>query len=152
MVLVGAEAERPYERPPLSKGVLMGKAERDSVSSTTESWYAEHGVDLRLSTRAVSHSMPARTALSSTTAPADVRPAAHRDRLLPRTLDVPGADGPGALRCRELHQSERLKDVSATGAPLVVIGAGWIGLEVAAAAREARCRRSPSSSPPPSRC
>ena len=65
------------------------------------------------------------------------------DRLLlatgstPRALDVPGADGPHVLMLRELRQSDRLKDVIAGGEQLVVIGAGWIGLEVAAAARAA---------------
>ena len=53
LVLVAAEAVQPYERPPLSKAFLMGKAERASVFVHDDGWYAEHDVDLRLSTRAV---------------------------------------------------------------------------------------------------
>ena len=48
VVLIGAEAERPYERPPLSKGYLLGKDEKSSIYVHEEGWYAEHEVDLRL--------------------------------------------------------------------------------------------------------
>ena len=135
VVLVCAEAERPYERPPLSKGYLLGSDERDSAFVHPKGWYAEHDVDLRLSTRA--------TALD---------PAAHEvelgdgsrlayDKLLlttgsvPRRLDVPGADSDGVLYLRELPDSDRIKAALTSGGRVVVIGAGWIGLEVASAAR-----------------
>src|ERR1700691_4881765 len=52
VVLIGEETERPYERPPLSKGYLLGTAERETIYVHPRSWYAEHGVDLRLGARA----------------------------------------------------------------------------------------------------
>ncbi len=137
VVLVSAESERPYERPPLSKELLLGKAERDSVFVHDEGWYEQHQVDLHTSTRASALDVDAHTvALSDGT-------TLHYDRLLiatgssPRPLDVPGADTANVLMLRELAESDRIKRAIDSGDPLVIIGAGWIGLEVAAAAREA---------------
>src|SRR5918996_732866 len=135
IVLVCAEAERPYERPPLSKGYMLGSDERDSAFVHPESWYPEHDVDLRLGTRA--------TALD---------PAAHQveldggerltyEKLLlttgstPRRLDVPGSDLDGVLYLRELPDADRIKSALGEGRRIAVVGAGWIGLEIAAAAR-----------------
>jgi NADPH-dependent 2,4-dienoyl-CoA reductase/sulfur reductase-like enzyme len=136
VVLVGAEPERPYERPPLSKQYLLGRADRDSVFVHDAGWYAEHDVDLRTGVRA-----------------ARLDPAAHRltldtgeelgyARLLlatgasPRRLPVPGADLDGVRYLRTLADADRLgTDLAAGGRRVVVVGAGWIGLEVAAAAR-----------------
>jgi 3-phenylpropionate/trans-cinnamate dioxygenase ferredoxin reductase component len=139
VVLVGAEAERPYERPPLSKGYLLGSEERDSAFVHPKGWYDEHDVELRLSSRA--------TALD---------PAAHEvelvdgerlryDKLLlttgsiPRRLDVPGAGSDGILYLRELPDADRIRAALMSGGRIVVIGAGWIGLEVASAARHHGC-------------
>lgn len=135
IVLLAAEEERPYERPPLSKGYLLGDDEREQAFVHPESWYADHDVDLRLGTSAV---------------------AVHRDeheveidggervgysKLLlatgsaPRHLDVPGADLEDVCYLRELADSDHLRDVLTEGHRVAVIGGGWIGLEVAAAAR-----------------
>jgi 3-phenylpropionate/trans-cinnamate dioxygenase ferredoxin reductase subunit len=135
VVLLGSEPERPYERPPLSKGLLLGTAERDSVHVHGAGWYAHHDVELRTNTRV--------SALDR---------AAHRvrladgedigyDKLLiatgatPRHLPIPGADLDGVLQLRTLADSDRIAATVTAGTRLVVIGAGWIGLEIAAAAR-----------------
>ncbi len=137
VVLVASESERPYERPPLSKNYLQGKAERATVFVHDEGWYAEHGVDLRLGATAVGLDPSAQQLTFLDGAPITY------DRLLlatgcaPRALDVPGADGAHVLMLRELGESDRLREAFAAGGRLVVIGGGWIGLEVAAAAREA---------------
>ena len=137
VVLVSAEHERPYERPPLSKGLLLGKAERSSVFVHDERWYSEHEVDLRLATRAT------RLLAADHQVELDDGTTLTFDRLLvatgssPRRLDVPVSAGAPVHALRELGESDRLKEVLATGGRLVVVGAGWIGLEVAAAAREA---------------
>jgi NADPH-dependent 2,4-dienoyl-CoA reductase/sulfur reductase-like enzyme len=136
VVLVGAEPERPYERPPLSKQYLLGRAGRDSAFVHDAGWYAEHDVELRTGVRATR-----------------LDPAAHRvaldtgeelayARLLlatgasARRLPVPGADLDGVRYLRTLADADRLgSGLTGGGRRVVVVGAGWIGLEVAAAAR-----------------
>jgi 3-phenylpropionate/trans-cinnamate dioxygenase ferredoxin reductase subunit len=135
LVLVGAEPERPYERPPLSKGYLQGEAERDSVYVHPEGFYAEQEVEL-LRGREVTAIDPA-----GGTATLGDGESIGWDRLLlatgaePRTLPIPGADLPGVHVLRTLDDSDRLREVIAAGGRLLVIGAGWIGSEVAASAR-----------------
>ncbi len=134
--LVGEEPERPYERPPLSKGVLLGDAERDSVFVHDEGWYAAHEVDLRTGTAAAALHL----------ADHEVELAGGErlpfDRALlatgsaPRRLDVPGAELDGVHYLRRVGDSDALRSALAGGGRrVVVIGGGWIGLEVTAAAR-----------------
>jgi 3-phenylpropionate/trans-cinnamate dioxygenase ferredoxin reductase subunit len=136
VVLLADEAEQPYERPPLSKGYLLGSDPREKARVHEPGWYEAHDVELRTRTRA-----------------AALDPAAHRltlesgeslpyAKLLlatgasPRKLPVPGADLDGVRYLRTLADSDRLlADLSAGGRRVVIVGAGWIGLEVAAAAR-----------------
>jgi NADPH-dependent 2,4-dienoyl-CoA reductase/sulfur reductase-like enzyme len=135
-VLVAAEPELPYERPPLSKGYLQGNDERSSAAVHDEAWYGEKNVDLRTGVRAVRLD-PAEHRLELD----DGGQLAYSKLLLatgaePRRLDVPGSDLAGVTYLRTLADSDRLKEaLSGGGRRLVVIGAGWIGLEVAAAAR-----------------
>ncbi len=137
VTLIGEEDETPYERPPLSKDYLMGKHGREKLYVQPREWYGEHDVDLRLGTRVT-----------------DLDPAAHEivlsggqrigySRLLlatgssPRRLSVPGADLGGVLYLRYVGDSDRIKAAFENAARVAVIGAGWIGLETAAAARAA---------------
>ena len=137
ITLLGQEPNAPYERPPLSKDYLQGKAERDSIFVHTEPWYAEHGVDLSMSTAVTSLDSAARTVMTATGA------QLHYDKLLlatgskPRRLEVPGADLDGVYYLRNVEDSERIKIDFARAQRVVIIGAGWIGLETAAAARAA---------------
>jgi 3-phenylpropionate/trans-cinnamate dioxygenase ferredoxin reductase subunit len=137
VVLVGAERHRPYERPPLSKDCLNGKADLDSVFVHDEGWYAQHDVDLRLGV--------AVTALDRAAHQVHLADGTRIDygRLLlatgaqPRTLSVPGADADGVLSLRGIEDSRRIQDLLGVARRIVVVGAGWIGLEVTAAARAA---------------
>jgi 3-phenylpropionate/trans-cinnamate dioxygenase ferredoxin reductase component len=135
IVLVGEEHERPYERPPLSKSYLQGKSEKEKIYVHPLDWYAAHDVDLRLGTR-VTRIDPATHRLTL-----DDGPQLAYDKLLlatgssPRRLPVPGADLDGVLYLRTVGDSERTKGTLGSASRLVVIGAGWIGLEVTAAAR-----------------
>jgi 3-phenylpropionate/trans-cinnamate dioxygenase ferredoxin reductase subunit len=135
VVLVGAEPHRPYERPPLSKGYLQGGAERDSVYVHPEGFYAEQEIELVRGREVTAIDPAARSATLSD------GQALGWDRLLlatgsePRRLPIPGADLDGVHLLRTLDDSDRLRDVIAAGGRLVVIGAGWIGAEVAASAR-----------------
>ncbi|GAA3444910.1 NAD(P)/FAD-dependent oxidoreductase [Planomonospora venezuelensis] len=139
ITLVGAEAERPYERPPLSKGYLLGKEERDKIYVHDEGWYGEHEVEPVLGTRVTALDRGARRV------ELDGGRRLGYDRLLlatgasPRRLDVPGADLDGVHCLRTVGDSERLREAIRAGGRVVVVGAGWIGLETAAAAREYGC-------------
>ncbi len=139
VVLIGAEDLRPYERPPLSKGYLLGKDDADSVFVHEPGWYAEHDVDLRLGVTV--------TAIDTAARQVEVAggdPVAF-DKLLittgssPRRLRVPGADLDGVLYLRTRPDSDRLRASLAAGGRVVIAGSGWIGLETAAAAREYGC-------------
>jgi 3-phenylpropionate/trans-cinnamate dioxygenase ferredoxin reductase component len=139
IVLVGEEVERPYERPPLSKSYLLGRDDRESVFVHPEGWYAEHDVDLRRGVAATGIDRAARTV-----ALAGGGEVAY-DKLLittgarPRRLNVPGGDLDGVLYLRTVSDSERLGAAFRGGGRVVIAGAGWIGLETAAAAREYGC-------------
>src|SRR5260370_9078295 len=139
VVLLGEETERPYERPPLSKGYLLGKEEKSSAYVHDEGWYAQHEVDLRLGT-----AVPGRDPAARQVSLAGAGPVSY-DRLLlttgavPRRLSAPGGDLDGVLYLRRMQDSERLGTALRGGGQVVIVGAGWIGLEVAAAAREFGC-------------
>jgi 3-phenylpropionate/trans-cinnamate dioxygenase ferredoxin reductase component len=135
IVLIGAEPDRPYERPPLSKGLLLGTADRESAFVHKPEWYGDNDVVLRTGTVVTSLDRDRREVTLSG------GEGLGYDKLLlatgarPRMLPVPGAELGGVLYLRTLADSERIAEDAAPGARLVIIGAGWIGLEVAAAAR-----------------
>lgn len=139
VVLVGAETEPPYERPPLSKGYLAGSDERSAAFLHESTWWADHDIDWRPGTAAVGLDLESRTVALH---PTDT---ITYDRLLiatgsaVRTLDLPGSDLEGVRYLRTLDQSDALLAAFRRGEPVVVVGAGWIGLETAAAARGHGC-------------
>jgi len=143
VVLIGAESERPYERPPLSKGFLLGKEEKNKAYVHDEGWYGEHEVELRLGVAALAVDRASRRVELADGA------FIGYDKLLittgasPRRLNVAGGDLDGVLYLRTVADSERLmaafKAVGEVGGRVVIAGAGWIGLETAAAARHYGC-------------
>lgn len=139
LVLVGDEIERPYERPPLSKGYLLGKEPREKAFVHDEGWYAVHDVELLLGRRATNLDVRSHTVTLD-----GVEPLRYDKLLLAtgsrvRTLDVSGADLAGVRYLRTIGQAEALLAALRPGGEVVVVGAGWIGLEVAAAARFHGC-------------
>ena len=139
VILLGTETERPYERPPLSKGYLLGKEDKSVIYVHEEGWYAEHGVDLRLGVTVTAVDRAGRTVTT-----ADGESIGYDQLLLatgasPRRLNIPGADREGVLYLRTVGDSERLAAAFQGGGRVVTVGAGWIGLEATAAAREAGC-------------
>jgi 3-phenylpropionate/trans-cinnamate dioxygenase ferredoxin reductase subunit len=136
LVLVGAETERPYERPPLSKDYLRGEVGREKVHVHDESFYAAQEIELRLG----------RTAVRLDTGEAELTlDGGERlgyDRLLlatgaePRRLTIPGAQLDGVHYLRSVEDSDALRERLDAGGSVVVVGAGWIGAEVAASARQ----------------
>ena len=142
IVLIGAEQERPYERPPLSKGYLLGSDPRDSVYVHPAEWYDEHNVGLIEGVTVTEIDPGARTI--ATTGSAGELDMSYDKLLLatgasPRRLDFPGSDREEVLYLRTLGDSDRLRSAFQPGTRVVVAGAGWIGLETAAAARTAEC-------------
>ncbi|MEU3842316.1 FAD-dependent oxidoreductase [Streptomyces sp. NPDC028635] len=141
VILICDERDHPYERPPLSKGYLLGKEERDSVFVHEPAWYAQNDIELHLGQTVDAIDRAAKTVRFG-----DDGTLVHYDKLLlatgaePRRLDIPGTGLAGVHHLRRLAHAERLKGVlSALGRDnghLVIAGGGWIGLEVAAAARE----------------
>ncbi len=136
VVLIGAESELPYERPPLSKYYLRGESEREKARVHDAGFYAEKDIDLRLGTAVEAIDPAGRTV---TLAGGETL---AWDRLLlatgaePRRLPVPGADLDGVHYLRTLDDSDRLRAAIHADGRLAVIGAGWIGAEAAASARQ----------------
>jgi 3-phenylpropionate/trans-cinnamate dioxygenase ferredoxin reductase subunit len=136
VVVYGEEHHLPYERPPLSKGYLLGDDELESAFVHDPDWYDANDVDLRLGQRVTGLDTSAKA----------VRTEAGEqgyDRLLlatgssPRHLALADDSGAAVAYLRTIEDSQRLKETFAPGVSVAVIGAGWIGLEVAAAARKA---------------
>jgi NADPH-dependent 2,4-dienoyl-CoA reductase/sulfur reductase-like enzyme len=139
IVLLGAETELPYERPPLSKGYLLGNEPLDSVYVHPLDWYPDHDVDLRLGVTVTGID---RASSAVVTSDDSIVPY---DKLLlttgasPRRLNIPGSDREGVLYLRTTDDSGRLREAFQGGPRVVVAGAGWIGLETTAAARSYGC-------------
>jgi 3-phenylpropionate/trans-cinnamate dioxygenase ferredoxin reductase subunit len=135
IVLIGDEAERPYERPPLSKDYLRGDAARETIYVHPEAFYADHDVELRLGRRAVELDAGERELLL------DDGEGLRYDRLLlctgaePRRLGIPGSELEGVLHLRSVADCDALRERIGRGGAVVIVGAGWIGSEVAASAR-----------------
>lgn len=135
IILFGTESALPYERPPLSKDYLLGKATPSDFTVQDADWYREHDVELRLGTE-VSTIDTAAHAVAF-----DQGRHEHYDKLLlatgsrPRRLDIPGVDADGVHLLRTIADADALLSALEHGQRLAIVGAGWIGLEVAAAAR-----------------
>ena len=138
VVLIGAEAERPYERPPLSKDYLRGEADAKPYVHE-EGFYEEREIELRSSTRVESID------LSAAEAVLEGGERVGYERLLlatgaePRRLSIPGADLDGVLYLRTIADSDAIQARIDAGGKLVTVGSGWIGSEVAASARQKGC-------------
>jgi 3-phenylpropionate/trans-cinnamate dioxygenase ferredoxin reductase subunit len=136
VVLVGEEAERPYERPPLSKGYLRGEAGREKVYVHDEGFYADQGIELRTSARVVAIEPAARQVVLEDGGPLPYDRLLLATGAVPRRLSIPGWDLPGVHALRTLDDSESLRQAITPTSRVVVVGAGWIGSEVAASARQ----------------
>jgi 3-phenylpropionate/trans-cinnamate dioxygenase ferredoxin reductase subunit len=139
VIIVGDENHPPYSRPPLSKDVLRGEKSPEKTWLRQPAWYASKDIELHLGVRAVA-----------------IDPRAHwvelasgarlaYDKLLiatggsPRTLDIAGGELPGVFYLRRLDDALALREHLSPGAQVIVIGAGFIGAEVAASARTLGC-------------
>jgi 3-phenylpropionate/trans-cinnamate dioxygenase ferredoxin reductase component len=136
IVLIGDEAELPYERPPLSKDYLRGESPRENARVQSDGFYLDNEIELRTSTTVERLELDRRAV-----ALADGERVGY-DRLLlatgaaPRRLSVPGSELDGIHYLRELRDADAIAARLERGGRVVLIGAGWIGAEVAASARQ----------------
>ena len=136
IVLIGDETARPYERPPLSKDYLRGEKGFEAAAVHEEGYCDAHGIELFTSTLAESIDPKTSEVVLST------GKRLSYDRLLlatgaaPRRLAIPGAELAGVHYLRRLEDADRLRQALRGKPRIVVIGSGWIGLEVAASARQ----------------
>ncbi|WP_280387439.1 NAD(P)/FAD-dependent oxidoreductase [Nocardia wallacei] len=137
LTLIGEEEHLPYERPPLSKEHLLGKQALADFTTAPGQWYRDHHVEVMLGTTVTAVDRASKTVAlpDGSTLPYDKLALATGSR--PRRLPIPGADAQGVYELRSIEQSDALIDLFGSARRLAVIGAGWIGLEVTAAARTA---------------
>jgi 3-phenylpropionate/trans-cinnamate dioxygenase ferredoxin reductase subunit len=136
VVLFAAEERLPYERPPLSKEYLAGKKALGDFTTASSAWYRDHHIELRLGTEVSALDPDAHTVSLPDGS------VVRYDKLLlatgsqPRRPPIPGADADGVYYLRTVDDADALNSALAEGSSLAVVGGGWIGLEVAAGARE----------------
>lgn len=139
IIIIGDDPALPYQRPPLSKSYLKGELSAERLYLRPEQFYEQQNIGLRLSERVESIDREAKTIL---TARGDTL---SYDSLLlatgapPRKLQMPGADLTNIFYLRTLLDSDALRSILSVDGRIIVVGAGYIGLEVAAVARAAGC-------------
>ena len=136
VVVFGEEHHLPYERPPLSKGYLLGDDELESAFVHDPDWYDQNDVDLRLGQRVTGLDTAAKVVRT------EAGDQAYDKLLLatgssPRHLAMADDSGAPVAYLRTIEDSQHLKETFASGTSVAIIGAGWIGLETASAARKA---------------
>jgi 3-phenylpropionate/trans-cinnamate dioxygenase ferredoxin reductase subunit len=136
VALIGEEDVRPYERPPLSKDYLRGEAGRDKVFVHEEHFYADNDIDLRLSTRVTSLDTRDRVVELASGEAIGYDAVLIATGAIPRPLAIPGANLDGVHYLRRVGDADRIRSAIPAAGRVVVIGAGWIGCEVAASARQ----------------
>jgi 3-phenylpropionate/trans-cinnamate dioxygenase ferredoxin reductase subunit len=136
--IVAEEGRPPYDRPPLSKSVLAGERGGDQIGFRPPEWYSDHEVDLLLGDPAVALDPGIKTLTLASGAILDYDQAVVATGSRPRRL--PGTESfANAHLLRTIEDAERLRDALRPGTRLVVVGAGFIGLEVASTARRLGC-------------
>ena len=136
VVVVGDEPHLPYQRPPLSKEYLAGQQGLERIHLRPQKFYADRDIDVRSGVRVSAIDRAAHTVVCADDA------TLSYDRLLlatgsrPRLLEVPGSDLPGVCLLRTIADAETIRDQLRPNARLVIVGGGYIGLEVASVARQ----------------
>jgi 3-phenylpropionate/trans-cinnamate dioxygenase ferredoxin reductase subunit len=136
ILVIGAEPEPPYERPPLSKGYLLGSSPREAIYVHEPEWYDAHGVELVLGTRVAELDLTGRAVVTAAGQRIGFDSLLLATGAVPHRLHAPGAEADGVHYLRSAEEADRLRAALEAGSrQVVVVGAGWIGLETAAAAR-----------------
>ena len=135
VVLLSADDAVPYHRPPLSKRYLRGEAEREDTYVEQPDFYAQHGIDLRLETDVRSLDADARELELADGERVPYEKLLVASGAVPRRLDVPGVDLDGVHTLRRLDDSTGIREAARNAGSALVVGAGFIGTEVAASLR-----------------
>lgn len=135
ITLIGDELDRPYERPPLSKDFMLGKSDLDKAFVHDQQWYDDNTIECRFGEAVTSIDRAAQQVSTSAGATLGYQQLVIATGSSARTLDIPGVDLTGVHTLRRRGDAAAIKAALQPGQRLVVLGAGWIGLEVAAAAR-----------------
>jgi len=136
ITLLGDEPHLPYQRPPLSKGYLSGDMALERTWLRSEAYYAKHRIDLRSGARAARVLRRQKAVLCEDDRRLDYDAVVICTGTAARRLPVPGVDLPGVFYLRTLADSDAIKAALRPGAQAVIIGGGYIGLEVAASLRK----------------
>jgi len=134
IVLLSQEKDLPYQRPPLSKAFLKGEMDLHGLPLRAEAFFRDHRVDLRLGVRATTIDRPARRVEASDGGAIEYGHLILATGARHRRLDAPGVDLPGVFVLRTIADATAIRERLGAGRKVVVIGAGFIGLEIAATA------------------
>ena len=139
ITMVGDEQIPPYQRPPLSKGYLYGEADEESLQFRNEKFYADNRIELVLGDAVVDVTTTVSGGVATTASGRNLTfdKLALAPGSVPRKLEIPGSDLDGVLYMRSIADARALKSRWDSANSVVVIGGGFIGLEVAAVARKA---------------
>lgn len=132
LAVVSADSAPPYERPPLSKGFLAGKESEDSIKISSQDFYEEHGIELRLNSEVVQVNTAQKSLQLSRGEEFRFEKLLIATGAQPRILDIPGAGLQNLFYLRSLNDSQNIRSAVANAKRAVVIGGGFIGMEVAA--------------------
>jgi 3-phenylpropionate/trans-cinnamate dioxygenase ferredoxin reductase subunit len=136
LVLIGAEADLPYERPPLSKDYLRGESKREEMQVHDEAFYRDGEIELRLGVEATGIDPSGGLVYLAEGEPIGFDALLLTVGARPRRLDLPGAELEGIHYLRTIADSDAIRARLLQGGHVAVIGGGWIGSEIAACARQ----------------
>ena len=131
LTIVSSDAARPYERPPLSKGFLAGRDTADGILINPAAWYREHGIYIKLRTVVDHVDGESKSLHTSSGEQLEFENLLIATGAQPRKLDSPGSNLEGVLYLRSLNDSEQIRTRASRAKSALVIGGGFIGMEVA---------------------
>jgi len=131
LTIVSAEPAVPYERPPLSKGFLSGRDSPSGILINPREWYEQHGISLKLQAVAETVDVNAKRLCTSSGEELGFETLLIATGARPRRLDCPGAELQNVCYLRSLSDAEKIRSAASTAKAAVVIGGGFIGMEVA---------------------
>jgi len=134
IVLLSDEPDLPYQRPPLSKAFLKGEMDVHGLPLRAEAFFRDHGIDLRLGVRATRIDRPSQRVETSDRNALEYGHLILATGARQRRLAAPGMDLPGVFSLRTIADATAIRERVGAGTKLVVVGAGFIGLEIAATA------------------